>query len=241
MAVLDRVRIDEKRVASRARDDWYFGIPAIASVRSHGLDFDPRVTIVVGENGTGKSTFIEAVAAAWRSKLSAANNYWGPGPKPEDADLHWVLQLEGDRPISHGGCFLRAEAMHEMFGHTTSDSAAHRLFAGALNARSHGEGFLDFLQSRLSERGLFVFDEPEAALSFSSCLQLLSLMDAIVAAGSQVLLATHSPVLAAFPGATILEFSDGGITPRDWEDLEFVQHWRTFMAAPQSYLRHLFT
>ena len=240
MAVLDRIRIDEVRVASRSRDDWYLQIPAIAAVRAHGLTLDPRVTVIVGENGTGKSTFVEAVASAWRSKLTAANNYWGPGPKPEDADLHWVLDLDGDRPISHGGCFLRAEAMHEMFGRTSTDSTSQRIFAGALNARSHGEGFLDFLQSRLSERGLFVLDEPEAALSFSSCLQLLSMMHSIVAAGSQVLLATHSPVLAAFPGATILEFSDSGIAALDWDDLEFVQHWRTFMAAPQAYLRHLF-
>lgn len=239
MAVLNQVRVDERRLAERTRDDWYLRVPAIADVRAHGLELDPRVTVIVGENGTGKSTFIEAVAGAWRSKLSAANNFWGPGPKPEDTDLHWVLQLDHDKPISHGGCFLRAEAMHEMFGGTTTDSA-RRIFGGALNARSHGEGFLDFLQSRLSERGLFVLDEPEAALSFSSCLQLLSLIDAIVASGSQVLLATHSPILAAFPGATILEFGDTGIVRREWNDLEFVQHWRTFMAGPQAYLRHLF-
>lgn len=238
MALIDRVLLQQQRV--RDPGAWYFSIPAIEHVRKHGVELDPGVTVIVGENGSGKSTFVEGVAAAWRRRITAASNYWGPGPRPEDADLHWALDLQGDEPVSHGGCFLRAEVMHQMFGATAVDEAALRTFSGALNARSHGEGFLAFLQSRLSERGLFVLDEPEAALSFTSCLQLLSLMEAIVNAGSQVLLATHSPVLAAMPGATVLEFSEAGIERKEWEDLELVQHWRSFLTGPDRYLRHLF-
>jgi predicted ATPase len=238
MPLLDRVSVDEIRV--RDPSAWYFSIPAIAHLRQDGLDLDPHVTVIVGENGSGKSTFVEGVAAAWKRRLTAASNYWGPDPRPEDADLHWALALFGDEPVSHGGCFLRAEAMHQMFGATAVDEAAVRTFSGALNARSHGEGFLAFLQSRLSERGLFVLDEPEAALSFTSCLQLLSLMDAIVNAGSQVLLSTHSPLLAAMPGAMILEFSEAGIERKEWEDLDLVQYWRSFLTTPDRYLRHLF-
>lgn len=238
MALLDRVTVDESRV--RDRTAWYFEIPAVAAIRTEGLALDPRITVVVGDNGSGKSTFVEAVAGAWRRRLTAANDYWGPPAKPEDADLHWALTLHGDRVVSHGGCFLRAEAMHDLFAATAADSAARRTFAGALNSRSHGEGFLAFLHSRLSERGLFVLDEPEAALSFTSCLELLSLMVALADAGSQVLLATHSPVLAAAPGAMILEFGADGITRQDWDDLELVRHWRTFLEQPQAYLRHLF-
>ena len=238
MALIDRVRIDAQRV--RDPGAWYFSIPAIRHVREYGVALDPRVTIVVGENGSGKSTFVESIAAVWRRRITAAGDYWGPGPKPEDADLHRALHLEGEQPPSHGGCFLRAEAMHQMFGATAADPAALRTFSGALNARSHGEGFLSFLHSRLTERGLFILDEPEAALSFTSCLQLLALMDAIANAGSQLLLATHSPLLAALPGATILEFTEAGIERRDWEELELVQHWRAFLTRPQTYLRHLF-
>jgi predicted ATPase len=238
MALLDRVSIDPIRM--RDPSAWYFQIPAIGHLRRDGLELDPRVTVIVGENGSGKSTFVEAVAAAWRYRISSASNYWGPGPAPEDADLHWALALHGDEPVSHGGCFLRAEAMHQMFGRTAADEAAVRTFSGALNARSHGEGFLAFLQSRLTERGLFVLDEPEAALSFTSCLQLLSLIDAIANAGSQVLLATHSPVLAAMRGATVLEFNDAGIEQKAWDDLDLVQHWRSFLNSPDRYLRHLF-
>ena len=238
MALLDRVSVDPLRV--RDPNAWYFGIPAVEHLREHGLELDPRVTVIVGENGSGKSTFVEGIATAWRARIHAASDYWGPGPKPEDADLHWSLALQGDEPVSHGGCFLRAEAMHQMFGATAADEAAVRTFEGALNARSHGEGFLAFLQARLTERGLFVLDEPEAALSFTSCLHLLALIDAIGNAGSQVLLATHSPLLAAMPGAMILEFSDAGVEQKDWRDLELVQHWRAFLNGPDRYLRHLF-
>jgi predicted ATPase len=96
------------------------------------------------------------------------------------------------------------------------------------------------LESRLTERGLFILDEPEAALSFTSCLRLLSILGVIADAGSQVLLATHSPLLAAFPGATLLEFTEHGIAWRSWAELDVVEHWRAFLARPDAYLRHLF-
>ena len=238
MALVSRVDVDELRVPDPRA--WYFAIPAIAQLRDCGLELDPRVTVIVGENGSGKSTFVEAVAAAWRPLLTAASDYWGPPPRPEDADLHRALALAGEGPVAHGGCFLRAEAMHGLFGATAADAAAMRTFSGALNDRSHGEGFLAFLDSRLTERGLFVFDEPEAALSFASCLRLIALMDTITRMGSQVILATHSPLLAAFPGATILEFDEDGFTQRAWEELEVVRDWRAFLRAPQAFLRRLF-
>lgn len=115
-----------------------------------------------------------------------------------------------------------------------------QIFDGRLNERSHGESFLAFLAERDMERGLFILDEPEAALSFTSSLQLMAMLDGVVAAGSQVIMATHSPVLAAFPGATILEFGEDGVQQRDWEDLEMVGHWQRFLTDPHAYLRHLF-
>jgi predicted ATPase len=130
--------------------------------------------------------------------------------------------------------------MHGMFDSADADRSVERAFGGKLNTRSHGEGFLGYLKARRVEHGLFLLDEQEAALSFTSCLQLLAVMGGIADSGSQVVLATHSPVLAAFPGATVLEFNEHGIVECDWEDLELVSHWRSFMAAPQTYLRHLF-
>lgn len=236
--MLTRVGVNEERL--RDPDAWYLAVPAIARLRAGGVALDRRVTIVVGENGSGKSTFVEAVAQAWRQRIKAAVEHWGPPPSAEDADLWTALSTEVVQPISHGGCFLRAEAMHAMFAQLDREEAQLRAFGGPLNSRSHGEGFLDYLESRLTERGLFVLDEPEAALSFTSCLRLLSVLGGLADAGSQIILSTHSPVLAAFPGATILEFGADGIRPAKWDELDVVQHWQAFLARPQSYLRHLF-
>jgi predicted ATPase len=238
MAILERVEIDVTRV--RTPRAWYFDVPAIATLRQDGVKLDPRVTVVVGENGSGKSTFVEALAAAWRSGLRSAVEHWGPRPADEDADLHWALSLHGERPRPDGGCFLRAEAMHGLFTDVDAVGTSLRAFNGGLNTRSHGEAFLGYLESRVTERGLFLLDEPEAALSFTSCLRLLSLLAAVADAGSQVVLATHSPLLAAFPGAAILEFGDHGIRAASWDDLELVNHWRAFLSRPESYLRYLF-
>jgi predicted ATPase len=224
----------------KAADAWYFAIPTIAALADEPLVLDAAVTVIVGENGSGKSTLLEAVAAAWGARLRGAVKHWAPRAGEEDSDLHWALRLDGEHPPPAGGCFLRAEAMHQLF--TDVDRGTpHQVFGGALNAQSHGESFLAFLSSRDTERGLFILDEPEAALSFSSCLQLMVLMDSLVADGSQFLLATHSPVLAAFPGATILELGEHGRHVSTWEDLPMVGHWRRFLAAPDAYLRHLFT
>jgi len=218
---------------------WYWQVPAVAQLARTGLELDAGITVLVGENGSGKSTLIEALAAAWSARLTAAVKHWAPRPGDADADLHRHLRLTGERPPPQGGCFLRAEAMHAHF--TAMDTGTDlRAFDGrGLNARSHGEGFLAFLESRQTERGLYLLDEPEAALSFRSCLALLFQLADAVTAGSQVLLATHSPLLAAAPGARILELGADGITPRRWAELDMVQDWRDFLTAPDRWLRHL--
>jgi predicted ATPase len=228
------------RVAVRPDHDpgsWYWQVPAVAQLRSSGLDLDSPVTVLVGENGSGKSTLVEALAAAWSRRLTAQVHHWSPATADYDADLGRWLHLDGEHPLPQGGCFLRAEAMHAHFDTLGTDT---RAFDGvALNARSHGEGFLAFLESRRTERGLYLLDEPEAALSFRSCLALLVLLADAVAAGSQVVMATHSPLLAAAPGARVLELGPDGVTARDWDDLDLVRDWREFLAAPQRWLRHL--
>ncbi|HEV7656294.1 MAG TPA: AAA family ATPase [Mycobacteriales bacterium] len=226
---------------------WYWSIPAVAQLRAEGLDLDSGVTVLVGENGSGKSTLVEALAAAWRRRLTRAEvKHWGPVWTPEDAgrpgytDLFRHLALDTERPPPQGGCFLRAEAMHAVFDTLDTDAFELRAFDGAgLHSRSHGEGFLAFLESRRTERGLYLLDEPEAALSFRSCLALLVLLADAVAAGSQVIMATHSPLLAAAPGASVLELTEDGLTRRDWAELDLVRDWREFLDAPERWLRHL--
>jgi predicted ATPase len=244
MAVVDRVEVDAAILHNRdiVPDPWFMAVPAIGQLCTEGVDLGP-VTVVVGENGSGKSTFVEAVAQHWAKRLTAAVKHWTPNSTVEDSDLDRTLVLHGERPRPQGGCFLRAEAMHRLFSDIDADVGPHagasRSFGGALNRRSHGESLLAYLESRLSERGLFVLDEPEAALSFTSCLRLLAIMDLAVERGSQVLLATHSPLLAAYPGATILEFGESGFRRLVWDELELVTHWRAFLDDPEMYLRYL--
>ena len=219
---------------------WYWQLPAIAQLRAEGMQLGP-VTVLVGENGSGKSTLVEAVAQRWGSSLTAAVKHWGPlAPGPDAATLHWDLELEGERPRPQGGVWLRAEAMHGHFAGVDAGDHGLRAFGGrALNARSHGEGFLAFLESRTDERGLWVLDEPESALSFRSSLRLLALMDGAVAGGSQVVLATHSPLLAAFPGAVVYELDGDGFTRRPWAELDLVRDWQAFFDDPARLLHHL--
>lgn len=141
---------------------------------------------------------------------------------------------------SPAGFFLRAEVMHEYFAAVDADP----LQAGSwgerpLNAQSHGESYLQVLRHRFAEIGMYFLDEPESALSFQSCLGLLSLLDLMRREGSQVVVATHSPLLASLPDATVLEVGEWGIRPAAYDDLELVQNWRGFLAAPPRWLRHL--
>ncbi len=104
---------------------------------------------------------------------------------------------------------------------------------------SHGEGFITVFTERFTEPGLYLMDEPEAALSFSSCLQLVALMHQLGESGAQIICATHSPILAATPGADIIEVGEHGTQRTTWEDLTLVALWRRYLADPASYFRHI--
>ncbi|MGK5113083.1 MULTISPECIES: hypothetical protein [unclassified Geodermatophilus] len=234
---LERVTV---RREIREPDAWFWALPVIAQLRDEGMPLAP-VTVLVGENGSGKSTLVEAVARAWQELLTAQVHHWGPEPSAEDASLWRGLWLETAYPRPQGGIWLRAETMHQLFASVDREAVELRPFDGVpLNTRSHGEGFLAFLESRTTERGLWVLDEPESALSFRSCLRLMVLLQGAVRTGSQVLLATHSPVLAAYPGATVYELDAGGYAARAWAELELVRDWAAFYEDPGRLLHHLF-
>jgi predicted ATPase len=227
------------RDAVQDPDAWYWALPAVRQLRTDGLRLAP-VTVLVGENGTGKSTLVEAIASAWHGSLTAQVKHWGPHRSAEDALLSRDLQLAGEWPRPQGGVWLRGEAMHGVFSAIDSAAIELRAFDGVpLNHRSHGEGFLALLESRTTERGLWILDEPEAALSFRSSLRLLALLAGVAGTGSQVVLATHSPVLAALPGALIYELDDDGFTTREWAELDLVQDWQAFFDDPARLLSYL--
>ncbi len=128
--------------------------------------------------------------------------------------------------------FLRAETMHGLYTYLQDEIGDD----GSFHESSHGEGFLDLLHRKFRGYGFYLMDEPEAPLSFTSTLSLVARLEALRADGAQVVVATHSPLLTALPGATILELGEHGIRRVAWDELEIVAHWRHFLNRPDAYL-----
>jgi predicted ATPase len=241
---LERVEWSPNPYESPDLNAWPFAIPAVAQLRDEGsFDIPPGVTVLIGENGSGKSTLVEAFAASYprRGFVSPFVKVTGPEPSAEDSPLSKHLKARTARGASPAGFFLRAEAMHAYLADIDADPTQRRAWGGErLQARSHGESFLAVLRQRFADVGMYFMDEPEAALSFRSCLGLISLLDQVRREGSQVVVATHSPLLASLPDATLIELGDWGMRHvPDYDDLEMVQSWRSFLDAPPRYLKHL--
>jgi predicted ATPase len=223
---------------------WPFTIPAVAQIVAEGgLEIPPGVTFLVGENGSGKSTLVEALAEIYprRGFETPFAAVTGPSASAEDSPLAFHLRPRVHRRASPAGFFLRAEAMHAFLTAVDRDGAQARAWGGEkLQQRSHGESFLAVLRHRFADVGVYFLDEPEAALSFRSSLALVALLDAMRRVQSQVIIATHSPLLVSLPGATLLELGEHGIRRVDaYDDLGLVRDYRRFLAAPERYLQHL--
>lgn len=217
---------------------WPMTMAPVRQLVDDGLDLD-RVTILVGENGTGKSTIVEAIAMAYGLSSEGGSTGAMHSTRRTESDLWESLLLERGAGARKWGYFLRAETMHGLYSYLEDhpgkqrDPDFHRL--------SHDESFMAMLSTPRFERGgFFVLDEPEAGLSFVSQLTLIGQLAELVAQGrTQLLIATHSPVLARLPGATLLQLDERGLTKVDWEELAVVDHYRTFLGNPGAYLHHL--
>jgi len=232
--IVERIRVPE---ALAPPDEWPFTVPAVAALVGDGLRFDTPVTFLVGENGSGKSTVVEALAEKWNLDVRGGHGGFRYSSALEKSRLGDAMMVErgteGARMTGARakGFFLRAESALEVFD---------RLDYGPdYTEASHGESFLAAFRTFTAERGLYVLDEPEAALSFTACLSLVATLRDVADSGSQVVCATHSPILTSMPGASILEFGDHGVRPAAWADLELVQHWKRFLEGPERYFRYL--
>lgn len=230
---------------SSVRDRWPMTVPCVAELIGHGMEFDRPITFIVGENGSGKSTLVEAIAEAWGLDARggrAGRKYTNDRPKtPLGEVLRLQSTADGARQRSGSrlrkkGYFLRAETA---FGFMEFVSGRAGYWDEDTSEMSHGEGFLTVLSAMFREPGLYLMDEPEAALSFKSCMRLVALMHDLGQSGAQVICATHSPLLAATPGAEIIEVGDHGFRRTSWAGLELVDHWRRYMQQPEAYLRHI--
>lgn len=219
-------------------DVWPATLAPVQQLLSEGLDLG-RATVLVGENGSGKSTLVEAIAMAYGVNPEGGSTHAMHHSRPTESDLHAYLQVTRNAGASKYGYFLRAETMHGFFTYLEDNPSMGRP-DNDFHAMSHGESFLQLIVDRFRGGGLWVLDEPESALSFSGCLSLLSVLSQLLDDGdSQVILSTHSPLLASLPGADIYEVGPWGLRANSWEELELVRNWRSFMDAPQRFLKYI--
>jgi predicted ATPase len=223
-------------------DRWPATIPAVAQLLAEGLELAKGVTFLVGENGSGKSTLVEGIAMAYGLGSEGGSTGSQHGTRGSESALSRSLRLQRGLGAGRWGFFLRAETMHGFYTYLEQNPNASRerhREEPVFHEMSHGESFLEVIGKRFDSPGFYCLDEPEAALSFTSTLSLMSSLLELAESGGQVLCATHSPVLAAMPGATILEVGEWGLRRTTWEQLELVQHWKAYLEAPGRYLRHV--
>lgn len=204
------------------------------------LVLNPSATFLVGANGSGKSTLLEAIAVAAGLNAEGGGRNFRFATRATHSALHEHVTLN-KRGTPSTDYFLRAESFYNVASTLDSmGSGALRSYGGkSLHAQSHGESFLALVIERFGPNGLYLLDEPEAALSPQGQLTLLRRIHELVEDGCQFVVATHSPILVALPGATIYALSDEGVSEIEFDEVEQVQLYRSFLDEPARFLHHL--
>ena len=229
------------------KSSYLNGLPVIKFLKKAGsLDFSADVTFFVGENGTGKSTLLEAIAVAYGFNAEGGSKNFTFSTNETHSELHNYLQI-GKKGFAKDGFFLRAESLYnvatnidDMDKEASFDPFVIDSYGGvSLHNQSHGESFLSIVQNRFFGNGIYILDEPEAALSPMRLLTLLSEINKLVNRNSQFIIATHSPILMAFPDANILEFSKDGIKSVHYQETEHYKTTKSFLDNPEKMLHYL--
>jgi len=240
---VSEVRLNREAVESF--DRYPFSLAAVRALDS--IQLHPAVTFFVGENGSGKSTLLEAIAVSCGFNAEGGSKNFRFGTRDSHSDLHRFLRVAKGFPRPRDGFFLRAESFFNVAteiekldaepggGPLIGPSYGER----PLHEQSHGESFLALLLNRFYGEGLYLLDEREAALSPSRQLSVLTRMHDLVEAKSQFSIATHSPILMAYPNAHIYSFSPEGIARVAYEDTEHYRVTRDFLANPRRMLNVL--
>ncbi|WP_215544895.1 AAA family ATPase [Amycolatopsis sp. CA-230715] len=237
------------RLAPNSDADRYpFNLPVVRYLdHIGGLDLDPGVTFLVGDNGSGKSTLVEALAVAAGFNAEGGSLSFRFATRVTESSLSDQLVLRWGIRKPRGGYFLRAESYYnvateiERLDRDPGSPPLLPAYGGVSpHERSHGQSFLDLVTHRFGPGGLYLLDEPEAALSPRGCMALVARIAELIRQGSQFVVATHSPILLAVPGARILQIDDDGVIEQvGYDEAEPVTLTRSFLASPERFLQHL--
>jgi predicted ATPase len=217
--------------------------------KANELSIHPKVTFFVGENGTGKSTLLEAIAVASGFNPEGGSMNFSFESRPSHSELYRYLTLSRGIHRHTDGYFLRSESYFNVateIEKLDKDEEFPKLpriidsYGGrSLHEQSHGESFWALFLHRFGGNGFYVLDEPEAALSPSRQMSVLVRLHDLILQGSQFIIATHSPILLAYPDALIYEFSESGVQKRSYEETQLFQSYNMFFQNPSNMVKHL--
>ncbi len=229
------------------RKAYPFSLPVLQGFEN--IEFHPKVTFLIGENGAGKSTLIEALAIAWGFNAEGGTKNFNFSTELAHSNLHRHLRLMKGTRRARDGFFLRAESYFNVASKIDQMDRDPDLaslpplrdsYGGkSLHHQSHGESFLALMEHRWGGNGLYILDEPEAALSPTRQLGLLVRMHELIGKASQFVIATHSPLLMAYPGAWIYQITAAGIERVPYEETEHYKVTKSFLANPKRMLDEL--
>lgn len=239
--MLREIRLNKEKVTDCNRHP--FSVPIIKNFQS--LNIRERVCFFVGENGSGKSTVLEAIADhCGYGREGGSKNIFHTTTEADRSSVDQLsssIILSWDKKILQG-YFLRAESFFNIATFLEAMPESLASYGGkSLHHQSHGESFLALFKNRFSEAGFYLLDEPEAALSPTAQLSLLLLIrELVLKTDSQFIIATHSPILTASPGAQIFSFDGNEITETKYQETNLYQLYKGFMSNPELYLKKLF-
>lgn len=214
-----------------------FTVPVVRNLEE--LVFRSQVTFLIGENGSGKSTLIEALALACGFNAEGGSRHFQFETAEDESELHEVLRVVRGHKWPSDGYFLRAESFYNVATEIEQRQLESYYGGTSLHRMSHGEAFFTLLNERFLGGGLYILDEPEAALSPTRQMAMLTRMHELVLDASQLIIATHSPILMAYPGAQILEIVEGELREVEYEQTEHFTVTRQFFLQRERMLRIL--
>lgn len=218
-------------------DEYPFCLPAVRHLGE--LTLRSPVTILVGENGSGKSTLLEAIAISWGFNPEGGSRNFTFATRPSESGLHEYLQLIRGYRRPADGFFLRAESFYNVATEVERLGVESAYGGLSLHDQSHGEAFLALFMDRFYGGGMYILDEPEAALSPGRQLSVLKRIHDLVQQQSQFLIATHSPILMGYPGADVLLLEEDGIRRVEYEETEHYFITREFLLNRERMLAEL--